>query len=137
MTIPSRWQDDEVKKLTGKGIGKGCHPDPGLGRFADKLSVEDWMALNTAQRAAGNYLEQQTAIVTLLLLSGLFYPLFAASIGAVYMVGRYLFSTGIQSKSGTSGRAKGFFICMLCHLALLGCTIFSGIRMTGMFKSLA
>jgi len=130
-------EDDEVKKVTGKGIGAGCHPDPGLGRFSDKLPLADWMAINTAQRAAGNYLEQQTAIVTLLLLSGLFYPVFSAATGAAYMVGRYLYSTGIRSKSGTSARGPGFGICMLCHLTLLGCSVFSGIRMTGIFSSLA
>mmetsp|Transcript_13057 Transcript_13057/g.36740 ORF Transcript_13057/g.36740 Transcript_13057/m.36740 type:complete len:186 (-) Transcript_13057:68-625(-) len=130
-------EDDEVKKLTGSGIGKGCHPDPGLGRFADKLPLEDWMKLNTAQRAAGNYLEQQTAIITLLMLSGVFHPIFAASTGAVYMVGRYLYQTGMTSKHGVGKRVPGFGICMLCHLALLGCTVFSGLRMTGLFVGFA
>jgi len=130
-------EDDEVKKLTGKGIGAGCHPDPGLGRFADKLSMEDWMKLNTAQRAAGNYLEQQTAIITLLLLSGLFNPIFSACTGAVYMVGHYMYATGFKDKKGTSARGPGFGMVMLCHLALLGCTVFNGLRMTGAFASLA
>ena len=98
--VHSPEQDEELKKLTGSGIGKGCHPDPGLGRFAAKLSLEDWMALNTAQRAAGNYLEQQTSIITLLLLNGCFNPIFTAATGAVYMVGRYILHLGLPEQGG-------------------------------------
>jgi glutathione S-transferase len=124
-------ESDALKKITGKGLTKGCHPDCGLGRFSDKLSLQDWMELNIAQRCAGNYLEQITAIVTLLLLAGLFFPVPAAAIGGVYMVGRQLYSSGFKSKSGTGGRTTGFMIVISCHLALLGITLFSGLRMTG------
>ncbi len=126
-------QDDELKKLTGSGIGKGCHPDPGLGRFAAKLPLADWMALNTAQRAAGNYLEQQTAVITLLLLNGVFNPVFSAVIGAVYMFGRHLYSSGFQSKAGVGNRVHGFGICMLCYMTLFVSTMLNGLRMTGTF----
>eukprot|EP00300_Choanocystis_sp_HF-7_P033939 c46404_g1_i1.p1 GENE.c46404_g1_i1~~c46404_g1_i1.p1 ORF type:complete len:205 (+),score=48.91 c46404_g1_i1:72-617(+) len=127
-------EDEAVKKLTGKGIGKGCHPDPGLGRFSDKLSVEAWMELNVAQRAAGNYLEQITPIVTLELLSGLFYPRVSASIGVAYLVGRFLYTRGFKSKSGTGARGTGFGIAYLSHAALLAITIFSGVRLTGVLS---
>jgi len=126
-------EDDELKKLTGSGIGKGCHPDPGLGRFAAKLPLEDWMALNTAQRAAGNYLEQQTSIITLLLLNGSFNPIFTATTGAIYMVGRYMYASGIQSKAGVGRRGPGFGICMLCFMTLFVSTMLNGLRMTGVF----
>lgn len=125
-------ESDALKKITGKSLSKGCHPDCGLGRFSDKLSLEDWMELNVAQRAAGNFLEQITAIVTLLLLSGLFFPKPAAIIGGVYMVGRQMYTSGFKSKTGTGGRTSGFMVIMLCHIGLLGMTLFSGVKMTGL-----
>ncbi len=43
-------ENGDVKVLNGKGIGKGCHPDTGLGRFSKDLTTEQWMELNIAQR---------------------------------------------------------------------------------------
>lgn len=129
-------ESDELKRITGNGLTKGCHPDCGLGRFSDKLSLQDWMELNVAQRTAGNYLEQITGIVALELLAGLFYPITSAVIGGVYMVGRQMYTSGFKSKTGTGGRVAGFMVVTVCYLSLTGITLFSGLRMTGLLAPL-
>jgi len=124
-------ESDELKKLTGKGISRGCHPDAGNGRFSRHLPLDSWVAFNVAQRTAGNYIEQITPILALLLLSGLFHPLTAAAAGAAYFFGRVLYTLGFKGKFGIPSRAPGFLICLLCQLSLTGLVALSGLKMTG------
>jgi glutathione S-transferase len=81
----------------------------------------------------GNYLEQLTAIVTLELLSGLFFPRLSAAIGVVYIIGRIVFTLGFKSKSGVSKRGTGFLICILSQISLFAITVYSGLKMAGVF----
>jgi len=57
----------------------------------------------TAQRAHANFTENLTPFLGALLVSGLQYPVFAASLGAVWTVARVLFALGYTS-SGPQGR---------------------------------
>ena len=92
------------------------------------------MELNVAQRAAGNYLEQLTAIVAPLLMAGSFMPRFAAAVGAFYLVGRHLHTSGFKPKTSTNGRVPGFGTCMLSQALLIVCCLCRGFRMTGILQ---
>ena len=93
------------------------------------------MELNIAQRCAGNYLEQITAILFLLVISGLFFPRFSAAVGAVYLISRILYTYGFKRQLSKSGpirsRGLGFAGAMLCHLALLASSVYASLVMTG------
>ncbi|KAJ2728475.1 hypothetical protein H4R23_003639, partial [Coemansia sp. Cherry 401B] len=67
------------------------YPDNGGGRYADKLSDEDWVAFNNVKRVSDNYSEQVGSVLTMLVLAGLFQPKLAAAFGASYMVGRFIY----------------------------------------------
>lgn len=124
-------ESDELKKFNGKGIGKGCHPDPGLGRFADKLPLEHWYELNVAQRVHGNFLESIAIVITTLLIAGLFLSKIVGGLGLLYIIGRYLYASGFKSTTGGS-RVKGFMLFMLVQLCLFGISFLGGLQMTGL-----
>lgn len=56
-----------------------------------------------AQRAHANFTENLTPFLGALLISGIQYPLFAASLGAVWSAARVVFALGYTS-SGPQGR---------------------------------
>jgi len=70
------------------------YPDNGNGRYAAKLSDEDWATFNTLQRVHLNYVEALTPAVASELLCGLFFPRFAVMAGTVYIAGRALYAKG-------------------------------------------
>jgi len=96
----------------------GGVPDTGFGRFSDKLTYDDWVAFNSAQRAHLNFVEGAVPAVVCLLVSGLFYTRFTAIAGFAYIVGRILFAVGFIVK-GPSGRAAGFRILTLSLLSMI------------------
>jgi hypothetical protein len=51
---------------TLKPLPKGGYPDMGNGRFSAKLSDEEWLKFNYAQRAHQNYVEGAASILTFL-----------------------------------------------------------------------
>ncbi len=61
------------------------------------------MPLISAQRAHANFTENLTPFLGALLISGIQYPLFAASLGAVWSAARVAFAVGYTS-SGPQGR---------------------------------
>ncbi|KNC74044.1 hypothetical protein SARC_13398, partial [Sphaeroforma arctica JP610] len=60
----------EVKE---HGVVMG-YPDMGSGKLSQKLDFASWYSFNNAQRTHYNYLESITAVSTLTLISGFFYP---------------------------------------------------------------
>ncbi|KAG7288789.1 hypothetical protein NEMBOFW57_005147 [Staphylotrichum longicolle] len=74
-------------------------------------------AFNCAQRAHANFTENLTPFLGALLVSGLQYPVFAASLGAVWTVGRVLFALGYTS-SGPQGRLAGSILGSLSDIVL-------------------
>ncbi|KAK4043486.1 hypothetical protein C8A01DRAFT_13040 [Parachaetomium inaequale] len=74
---------------------------------------------NCAQRAHNNFTENLTPFLGALLISGLKYPVFAASLGGVWSVARTLFAFGYTSK-GPDGRIVGAGLGTLTNLTLVG-----------------
>ena len=74
-------------------------------------------AFNCAQRAHQNTVESMPLFLVELVLVGLFYPLFAASCGALWSVGRILYGYGYKTK-GPDGRLIGSLISHLGDLPL-------------------
>ncbi len=63
----------------------------------------------------------------LLLVGGLFAPRAYASLGAVYIVARYLYSKGYASARGPKGRELGAISGALALLGMVGKTIHIGV----------
>ena len=106
------------------------YPEMGHGRFADKLSDEQWVAFNNAQRVHGNYIEQLPLVLILMLVGGLGAPRLAVPMGIMYMVGRYLYGSGYLSK-GPTGRQMGGRLLYPPLLSLLGASVYTAWTMTG------
>ena len=106
------------------------YPEMGSGRFADKLSDEQWLAFNNAQRAHGNYLEQLPAILLLLLVNGLTVPRLAVPMGVVYMVGRHVYGEGYRNQ-GPVGRVAGSRLMYIAVLSLLAASVYSSWILAG------
>ena len=121
--------DKRIRALNGKGIGKGCHPDAGMGRWADKLPIDQWWRFNKAQRAAGNYLEAICPLTAFLLIVGAYHPLTATAQGVAYLAGRWMYTSGFKADTGS--RVNGFVLCTLTPLSLFGLCVFCGLRQSG------
>ncbi len=105
----------------------------GNGRFSAKLTEDDWHEFNIAQRVHQNYIENLTTITTNLLVSGLSFPVPAASLGAVYFVSRFLYGRGYFSKEGPSGRTTGAVMGFLVSFSLMGLSAWSAVKLLGLF----
>lgn len=85
---------------------------------------------NCAQRAHANYLENQPSLVAALLISGLYYPLVSAALGAGWTVSRVMYAIGYTRKDKTDGSGRlvgmGFW---LFQLGLYGLSAWCGIKM--------
>lgn len=62
---------------------------------------------NCAQRAHSNFTENQTSFLGALLVTGLRYPVAAATIGAGWAVSRVIYALGYTSGQGPKGRTIG------------------------------
>jgi len=112
-----------------KGVKSG-YPDMGQGRFSDKLTDEEWLAFNCAQRVHQNYLEQLTAILAALLISGLSFPRLAFVAGILYVVGRALYGIGYRA-NGPTGRRQGALVLDIALVLLLFSAIASSVQLAG------
>lgn len=108
---------------------KGGYPDMGCGRYAAKLSDEDWLLFNNAQRAHYNFVEGVATYILLILVSGLYYPLYATYLGIAIFIGRLLFSIGYVSK-GPNGRLIGALLVDFGLLGLVVLSVMSGLNVT-------
>lgn len=66
-----------------------------------------------------------------LLIAGLGFPRVAAGLGAIWVVGRYLYMTGYSNLAhgrGGKGRYRGM-ISYIGQFGLLGLTVYSGVQM--------
>lgn len=95
------------------------------------LSTAEYV-FNCAQRAHGNFLENQPSFVAAVLLAGLQYPLASAVIGAVWGFCRILFAIGYTrtDKKNGSGRliGLGFWLCQMALFGMAGKVGFDMIR---------
>lgn len=106
-----------------KAPPQGGYPDMGSGKFADKLSLSDWIDFNNYMRVHMNYTETVATVMMLVLASGLFNARFTVIAAIVYMVGRYLYGIGYISK-GPGGRLLGAILFDLALLYLIGNSIY-------------
>ncbi|KAJ3128956.1 Microsomal glutathione S-transferase 3 [Nowakowskiella sp. JEL0407] len=105
------------------------YPDNGSGRYSAKLSDEAWVEFNNYQRAHYNYLEDAPATLTNLLTAGIFMPKTAATLGAIYVIGRSFYSRNYQAK-GADSRYNGLGgLLRLSSFALLGVSVYGVINM--------
>lgn len=80
---------------------------------------------NCAQRAHHNVLENYSTVLSAMLIGGLKYPVSAASLGAVWVLGRIVYAFGYTSTSPKnvdgSGRFfnGGFHLAAVSHVALV------------------
>ncbi|PIA14224.1 hypothetical protein COEREDRAFT_82895 [Coemansia reversa NRRL 1564] len=104
-------------------------PDNGGGRFSDKLSDEDWVKFNNIKRVSDNYSEQVGIVLSMLIMAGLFQPKLAASLGATYIFGRFLFGRGYISK-GPEGRKIGYSIAAFSLLGMIITAVYNAAMIT-------
>jgi len=112
---------------------QGGYPDMGNGRFSDKLSLKDWTTFNNYQRAHYNYVEGIASVITLELLSGLFFPRFAVLFGLIYIVGREIYARGYRG-SGAKGRMYGALFLDVALVALFGATLYGAYNFGGGYQ---
>ena len=134
--LETQYPEENAKHIKEFGcpISKGAHPDNGLGRLSDKLDFISWVKLQNAQRAHGNYLETITFATGSLLVGGLYFPRFCATVGAIHIVGRELYASGYVN-GGAKGRTTGFLIVMSSLMTLLGAAVTGSIKHTGLLKN--
>lgn len=107
----------------------------GSGQFSQKLSLPEWTEFNNAIRVHYNYLEGVTSCVTLMLVSGLFFPRYTAVLGATYIAGRVCYGIGYRKK-GARGRFLGAGLFDLSLIGLLGGALYGAFTFAGGFAGL-
>ncbi|KAL2167628.1 hypothetical protein VTG60DRAFT_965 [Thermothelomyces hinnuleus] len=83
---------------------------------------------NCAQRAHNNYTENLTPFLGALLISGLKYPTFAATLGGAWSASRLLYAIGYTSK-GPDGRLLGGAFGSLINVVLIGTSAYSALSL--------
>ncbi|KAK9760468.1 Microsomal glutathione S-transferase 3 [Basidiobolus ranarum] len=120
--------------VLGAGVGaarkkyKVDYPDMGCGRYAAKLSDEDWVAFNNVQRSHQNYVEQISSAQVFVLLTGLFQPKLAGLLGFTYIVGRQIYAAGYRSK-GPKGRLAGAATLNLSLLSMFLTIAYNSVKL--------
>lgn len=102
----------------------------GCGRYAAKLSDEDWQLFNNAQRAHYNFVEGVATYILLIIVAGLSYPMYATYLGIAVFAGRLLFSIGYVSK-GPGGRLLGALLIDFALLGLVVLAVKTGLNIAG------
>ncbi|KAJ4974098.1 hypothetical protein NE237_007272 [Protea cynaroides] len=95
--------------------------------YASESDNKDASLFNCVQRGHQNSLEMMPVFFVLLLLGGLQYPVVAAGLGLVYVVGRYVYFTGYSTGDPKNRTKGGFYVLSL--LGLVGCTISLGVNL--------
>lgn len=91
-----------------------------------KQSLYLW---NCAQRAHGNYLENQPSIVAAMLIAGLRYPVASALLGAGWSVARVAYAVGYTKADRSDGKGRLIGAPMwLFQLGLFGLTAMVGYK---------
>ena len=126
----------EHKAATGETrLARGGYPDMGVGRYSALLNYDKWYALANAQRVHVNFVEGVASAIALNVMSGLFYPRFAAAAGAVYVIGREVFAWGYTT-GGADKRLYGALTYDLALLAMVGAALRGGWRQAGVMALL-
>ena len=78
-----------------------------------------WLAFANGQRVHYNYVEGVATSILLTLVAGLYQPVWAARLGALYIAGREVFALGYAAR-GPSGRMYGAVLFDVALVGLLG-----------------
>ncbi|KAM7195292.1 hypothetical protein V8F33_006800 [Rhypophila sp. PSN 637] len=97
---------------------------------ANDVAEKDPLAhkFNCAQRAHANFTENLTPFLGELLITGLRYPIFAASAGGVWVFGRVIYAIG-YANGGPKGRMAGSIVSALTDLVLKVTAIYSAAKL--------
>jgi uncharacterized membrane protein YecN with MAPEG domain len=117
---------DEHKKYFNESISKGGYPDMGNGLYSRKLDYGQWLEFNIAQRTHLNFVENIGLVIPALLIGGVTLPIASAILGAVFFIGRLLYTIGYRT-GGPAGRTVGAVIGILSQLALIGLAVNTGL----------
>ena len=115
--------DDPDLKAHNLNNLKSGYPDCGSGRYSDKLTYEEWVNFNKAQRGHLNFLETVTIVCFLVLVTGLVMPWAAMILGGIYGAFRPLFFL--------RNRLVGFIPGVLCLFSLFGTSLYSCYKFYG------
>ncbi|KAI8872162.1 hypothetical protein GQ42DRAFT_114320, partial [Ramicandelaber brevisporus] len=105
------------------------YPDNGNGRYAAKLTDEEWLEFNNHQRAHQNYLEALPVIQSITLAAALYQPRYSAIAGGVYILARQLYANGYR-KHGPKGREFGALLGAACLAVNLGIALYGSVIAT-------
>jgi hypothetical protein len=134
-----KFMDDNFGDLhfreTKYQVSEEGYPDMGNGKYSTKLSYNDWLYFNNAQRVHYNYLENITLIVVYAALAGLYYPLGATYCCLAIFIGRfaYFFYNSAQGAAHPARRV-GSAITSLAQLALLVFAVLAAFKFYGEFQ---
>ena len=103
------------------------YPDMGTGRDSVKLTQEQYLKINNAQRVHYNFIEGAATILVALAVAGLYQPALSANLGAVYFVGRLIYSIG-YTQSGAKGRLVGVLVLDVALFGLVGIALYNTFR---------
>ncbi|MCJ1234564.1 hypothetical protein MMC14_002525 [Varicellaria rhodocarpa] len=99
------------------------------------ISKEKYL-FNCAQRAHANYLEALPSLLVTLLISGLKYPSVSAGLGAVWGVGRIVYTLGYTGKNQSmDSKGKGRYAGIWHYLPALALLVTSGISSWSMITA--
>ncbi|KAK4502398.1 hypothetical protein PRZ48_005823 [Zasmidium cellare] len=126
ITVPSEYGP---LRLKGSMKQPKAYADSNDFAAADPETKKTLYLFNCAQRAHGNYVENQPSTAIALLLAGLRYPRLSALLGVGWMIGRVVFTLGYcrRDKENGSGRMLGFVLQFPFQLSLWGLAAWTGI----------
>ncbi|MCJ1473231.1 hypothetical protein MMC13_001882 [Lambiella insularis] len=91
---------------------------------SEAASSQEKYLFNCAQRGHANFIEQQSSFLTILLISGLKYPVLSAGMGSLWVVSRIMYAVGYTRPQYTNGSGRlwgsGHYIAMLSLLVMSG-----------------
>jgi hypothetical protein len=122
---------EEHKKFFGTPFNDHGYPDMGNGRYSALLPYHEWVQFNNLQRSHYNMVESSAPVLALVIVGGLFYPIYCSVLGNMYAIGMLLYSYGYNSKNGADGRLIGAILRTLSNLALIGLCLYRAVLASG------
>ena len=108
------------------------YPDQGNGKYAQKLTDDEWFEFNCAQRGHQHYLEIIAPTAIFALIAGLECPTTTAALVCTVMVGRQLYGSGYRAK-GPEGRRIGAMLSIPTVFVLFAMAVFASLRISELF----
>ncbi|XP_057500765.1 uncharacterized protein LOC130784793 [Actinidia eriantha] len=96
--------------------------------YASESENKDAKLFNCVQRGHQNSLEMMPKFFMLMIVGGIRHPLICASLGVVYVVGRYFFFTGYSSGDPQKRMTRGKY-SFVALFGLIFCTISCGVNL--------